>query len=89
MKELTGVSTLPPVLLFLLDTVILAWLIMQQRRAGQSDASTCLVVPLSVMDNRGVWVLSLKQILPNTWRTKGLASLAAAKDDNAPVEFDL
>ena len=87
--ELQDVSALPPVPLLFSDTIFQAWLVTLCGQAIQHDVSARLQVPTPVINDNGVWLPLLKRVLPNTWRTKGLASLAASKDDNSPVVFDL
>ena len=46
-------------------------------------------VPIPVDDSGGVWLPTIQHTLPNVWRKKGLESLEAAKNDNAPVLYDM
>ena len=46
-------------------------------------------VPKVVEDSGGIWLEDLQRTLPNVWRTKGIANLQSAKDDDADVQFEM
>ena len=82
-------TDLPPVPLTIGDQIIQGFLATHVSTPVVRDDSNKLDVPRIVNETGGVWLHSLGQVLPNTWRDKGIANLQSAKNDDAKVERDM
>ena len=86
---LKSLADLPQMPLLLGDTVLRSWLRTRPSDPILQGSSSLLQVPQVVDDSGGVWFPEIGATLPNTWRLKGITSIQAAKNVNAPVVYDM